>query len=124
MAWRSIGQQGHRGPPPGRAGEADAIIVDRMLPGMDGLTIIEALRRDGMRTPVLVLSALAAVDDRVRGLRSGGDDYLTSHLLSKSLWRASKRYSDVPLIVRRRRAYWTSTARSVETQRQACRPRH
>jgi two-component system, OmpR family, response regulator len=60
-----------------RSGAADAIIVDRMLPGMDGLTIIEALRREGMRTPVLVLSALGAVDDRVRGLHAGGDDYLT-----------------------------------------------
>jgi two-component system OmpR family response regulator len=60
-----------------RSGTADAIIVDRMLPGMDGLTIIEALRREGMRTPVLVLSALGAVDDRVRGLHAGGDDYLT-----------------------------------------------
>ena len=60
-----------------RAGRAEAMIVDRMLPGMDGLTIIEALRQEGMRTPVLVLSALGAVDDRVRGLRAGGDDYLT-----------------------------------------------
>jgi two-component system, OmpR family, response regulator len=60
-----------------RSGEAAALIVDRLLPGMDGLTIIEALRREGMRTPVLVLSALGAVDDRVRGLRAGGDDYLT-----------------------------------------------
>jgi two-component system, OmpR family, response regulator len=53
------------------------MIVDRLLPGMDGLTIIEALRYEGRRTPVLVLSALGAVDDRVRGLRAGGDDYLT-----------------------------------------------
>jgi two-component system OmpR family response regulator len=60
-----------------RSSEAEVMIVDRMLPGMDGLTIIEALRREGMRTPVLVLSALGAVDDRVRGLRAGGDDYLT-----------------------------------------------
>ncbi len=60
-----------------RSVEAEAIIVDRLLPGMDGLTIIEALRREGLRTPVLVLSALGAVDDRVRGLRAGGDDYLT-----------------------------------------------
>ncbi len=60
-----------------RSGEAAALIVDRLLPGMDGLTIIEALRHEGMRTPVLVLSALGAVDDRVRGLRAGGDDYLT-----------------------------------------------
>jgi two-component system OmpR family response regulator len=60
-----------------RSGAAEVIIADRMLPGMDGLTIIEALRHEGMRTPVLVLSALGAVDDRVRGLRAGGDDYLT-----------------------------------------------
>jgi two-component system, OmpR family, response regulator len=60
-----------------RSGEADAMIVDRLLPGMDGLTVIEALRKDEVRTPVLVLSALGAVDDRVRGLRMGGDDYLT-----------------------------------------------
>src|SRR6202162_1682862 len=60
-----------------RSTQPDAMIVDRLLPGMDGLTIIEALRKDQMRTPVLVLSALGAVDDRVRGLRMGGDDYLT-----------------------------------------------
>jgi two-component system, OmpR family, response regulator len=60
-----------------RGGHADVMIIDRLLPGMDGLTIVEALRRDGARTPVLVLSALGAVDDRVRGLRAGGDDYLT-----------------------------------------------
>jgi two-component system OmpR family response regulator len=60
-----------------RSGTAEAMIVDRLLPGMDGLTIIEALRQEGVRTPVLVLSALGAVDDRVRGLRAGGDDYLT-----------------------------------------------
>nr|AWM06843.1 DNA-binding response regulator [Bradyrhizobium symbiodeficiens]QDF37195.1 response regulator transcription factor [Bradyrhizobium symbiodeficiens] len=60
-----------------RRSSPDAMIVDRMLPKMDGLTVIEALRKDQFRTPVLVLSALGAVDDRVRGLRMGGDDYLT-----------------------------------------------
>lgn len=60
-----------------RSGEAEVVIVDRLLPGMDGLTIVEALRTKGVRTPVLVLSALGAVDDRVRGLSAGGDDYLT-----------------------------------------------
>jgi len=60
-----------------RAAEADVMIVDRLLPGIDGLTIIEVARREHVRTPVLVLSALGAVDDRVRGLRAGGDDYLT-----------------------------------------------
>jgi two-component system OmpR family response regulator len=60
-----------------RSSRPDAIVVDRMLPGMDGLSIIETLRKEQVRTPVLVLSALGAVDDRVRGLRAGGDDYLT-----------------------------------------------
>jgi two-component system OmpR family response regulator len=68
-----------------RSGRAGAIIVDRLLPGMDGLTIIEALRHEGTRTPVLVLSALGAVDDRVRGLRAGGDDYLTKPFATAEL---------------------------------------
>ncbi|HBF28881.1 response regulator transcription factor [Rhizobium sp.] len=58
-------------------GGADILIVDRMLPGMDGLTVIDTLRREQVRAPVLVISALSAVNDRVRGLRAGGDDYLT-----------------------------------------------
>lgn len=60
-----------------RISRPDLIIVDRMLPGMDGLSIIETLRQEQVHTPVLVLSALGAVDERVRGLRAGGDDYLT-----------------------------------------------
>jgi two-component system OmpR family response regulator len=56
----------------------DVIVMDRMLPGdIDGLAIIEALRKSGNRTPILILSALNDVDERIRGLRSGGDDYLT-----------------------------------------------
>jgi two-component system OmpR family response regulator len=55
----------------------DAIIMDRMLPGgIDGLGIIVALRKDGNQTPILILSALSEVDDRILGLKSGGDDYL------------------------------------------------
>ncbi len=55
----------------------DVIILDRLLPGgIDGLAIIEALRRGGSKTPILILSALTEVDDRIRGLRAGGDDYL------------------------------------------------
>jgi two-component system OmpR family response regulator len=55
----------------------DAIVLDRMLPGgIDGLGIIESLRKTGNKTPILILSALADVDDRIRGLRAGGDDYL------------------------------------------------
>jgi two-component system, OmpR family, response regulator len=56
----------------------DVIVMDRMLPGnIDGLGIIDALRKAGNRTPILILSALDAVDERIKGLRAGGDDYLT-----------------------------------------------
>lgn len=55
----------------------DALVVDRMLPNVDGLTIIQTMRSTGDATPVLILSALGDVDDRVKGLKAGGDDYLT-----------------------------------------------
>ena len=54
----------------------DVMVVDRMLPGLDGLAIIQAIRAAGNATPVLILSALGKVDDRVKGLKAGGDDYL------------------------------------------------
>jgi two-component system OmpR family response regulator len=62
----------------GRAsdGDYDVLIVDRMLPKMDGLSLISGLREQGVETPALILSALGQVDDRVKGLRAGGDDYL------------------------------------------------
>ena len=61
-----------------RTARYDAIILDRMLPGdLNGLEVLAALRGTGVSTPVLILSALSAVADRVRGLRTGGDDYLT-----------------------------------------------
>jgi two-component system, OmpR family, response regulator len=58
------------------AGGYDVLIVDRMLPAMDGLAVIRVLREQKVATPVLILSALGQVNDRVRGLRAGGDDYL------------------------------------------------
>jgi two-component system OmpR family response regulator len=57
-------------------GQHDVLIVDRMLPQRDGLSVISALRTKGIETPALILSALGQVDDRVKGLRAGGDDYL------------------------------------------------
>src|SRR6202020_2154012 len=54
-----------------------AAVVDIMLPGLDGLSLIQEMRKNKVMTPVIILSAKATVDDRVRGLRSGGDDYLT-----------------------------------------------
>jgi two-component system OmpR family response regulator len=55
----------------------DIMVIDRMLPGLDGLTIVKSVRGAGKTTPMLILSALGEVDDRVDGLRAGGDDYLT-----------------------------------------------
>jgi two-component system OmpR family response regulator len=57
-------------------GEYAVMTIDRMIPGIDGLSIIRRLREDGVVTPALIISALGEVDDRVRGLRAGGDDYL------------------------------------------------
>ena len=58
-------------------GAFDVAIIDLMLPRRDGLSVIQAMRRQGVRTPVLILSARHTVDDRVKGLEAGGDDYLT-----------------------------------------------
>ncbi|ACI52681.1 two component transcriptional regulator, winged helix family [Gluconacetobacter diazotrophicus PA1 5] len=69
----------------GISGLFDVMIVDRMLPEMDGLTLIESLRGRQVSTPVLVLSALSAVDDRVSGLKAGGDDYLTKPFAMEEL---------------------------------------
>ena len=54
----------------------DAAVIDIMLPGLDGLTLIDEMRRKGRRTPVIVLSAKSTVDDRIKGLQAGGDDYM------------------------------------------------
>ena len=59
------------------AARFDLLVVDRLLPGLDGIEVIGRLRAFGVASPVLVLSALSAIDDRVSGLKAGGDDYLT-----------------------------------------------
>ncbi|MEA3290758.1 MAG: response regulator transcription factor [Pseudomonadota bacterium] len=77
----------------------DAIIMDRMLPGLDGLSIVKAVRAAGNRTPVLILSALGEVDDRVQGLQAGGDDYLVKPFAFAELLARLEvlaRRSDVP----------------------------
>lgn len=55
----------------------DAAVIDIMLPKLDGLALVQQLRKDGIRTPVIILSAKASVDDRIKGLQAGGDDYVT-----------------------------------------------
>jgi two-component system OmpR family response regulator len=86
----------------------DALVVDRMLPGVDGLTLIRTLRASENSTPVLILSALGEVDDRVKGLKAGGDDYLVkpfafSELLARleALERRAKSSSEAATTVLR-----------------------
>jgi two-component system OmpR family response regulator len=74
VAWAPNGADGLE---VAHAFKPDVLIIDRRLPGLDGLKVIERLRRDQIHAPVLVLSGLDAVEDRVRGQRAGGDDYLT-----------------------------------------------
>jgi two-component system OmpR family response regulator len=71
-----VAKDGRSGLLKAAAGGFDVLIVDRMLPGLDGLSLVQHLRATDDTTPVLFLSALGEVDDRVKGLRAGGDDYL------------------------------------------------
>lgn len=82
---RGLGEAGHdcvtaadglEGSKTAGRGGFDVMVVDRMMPRMDGVTMVEALRREGDQTPVLFLSALGEIEDRVAGLKAGGDDYL------------------------------------------------
>ena len=71
-----LAADGREGLSRGRSAEYAVMTVDRMLPDIDGLAVIRRLREDGVVTPALIVSALGEIDDRVRGLRAGGDDYL------------------------------------------------
>jgi two-component system, OmpR family, response regulator len=71
-----VARNGDDGLSRGRASPYAVMTIDRMLPGIDGIEVIQRLRQDGIVTPALIISALGEVDDRVRGLRAGGDDYL------------------------------------------------
>jgi two-component system, OmpR family, response regulator len=71
-----LASDGEEGLALAREGVHDVLIIDRMLPKLDGLSIIKTIRAEGLKTPVLILSALSDVDERVKGLRAGGDDYL------------------------------------------------
>ncbi|MFC5311492.1 winged helix-turn-helix domain-containing protein [Azospirillum rugosum] len=85
----------------------DVMVVDRMLPGRDGLSLVEILRATGNDTPVLFLSALGSVDDRVKGLKAGGDDYLTKPFAFSEL------LARIEVLVRRRTAAQPQTKLSV-----------
>jgi DNA-binding response OmpR family regulator len=78
------------------AGEYDVVTLDRMLPDLDGLTIVATMRGVGMETPVLVMSAMSDVDQRIQGLRAGGDDYLTKPFSPEEM------FARIEVLLRRR----------------------
>ena len=87
-----------------QAGEVayDALVVDRMLPGLDGLSLVRVLREAGVKTPVLFLTALGGLDDRVAGLDGGGDDYLAKPFaFSELLARLNALARRPPLVERK-----------------------
>ncbi len=86
----------------------DALIVDRMLPGIEGLTVVRTLRASDIDTPVLILSALGEVDDRVKGLKAGGDDYLVKPFAFSELM------ARIEALVRRSRTAATAARTTLE----------
>ncbi|MBS0333998.1 MAG: response regulator transcription factor, partial [Proteobacteria bacterium] len=88
------------------SGAYEAVILDRLLPKVDGLAIVTAMRGAGVEVPVLMISALSDVDERIRGLRAGGDDYMTKPFASEEM------AARLEVLLRRRAA---SAPRSVLT---------
>ena len=88
----------------------DLLIVDRMLPGLDGLSIVEAVRKSGNNVPVLFLSALGDVDDRIKGLKSGGDDYLIKPFAIEEL------LARIEVLLRRKESQQTTRLRVADLE--------
>jgi two-component system, OmpR family, response regulator len=91
-----VARTGREGMAKVMAGDYDVVTLDRMLPDLDGLTIVATMRGVGMETPVLVMSAMSDVDQRIQGLRAGGDDYLTKPFSSEEM------FARVEVLLRRR----------------------
>ena len=91
-----VARTGREGMAKVMAGEYDVVTLDRMLPDLDGLTIVATMRGVGMETPVLVMSAMSDVDHRIQGLRAGGDDYLTKPFSTDEM------FARVEVLLRRR----------------------
>src|SRR6201986_2795341 len=93
-----VARTGREGMAKVMAGDYDVVTLDRMLPDLDGLTIVATMRGVGMETPVLVMSALSDVDQRIQGLGAAGDDYLTKPFSPDEM------FARVEVLLRRRRA--------------------
>jgi two-component system, OmpR family, response regulator len=91
-----VARTGREGMAKVMAGDYDVVTLDRMLPDLDGLTIVATMRGVGMETPVLVMSAMSDVDHRIQGLRAGGDDYLTKP------FSAEEMFARIEVLLRRR----------------------
>ena len=111
--WVDLASSGAEALRHGAANDYAVITIDRMLPDFDGIAVMRQLRDDGIAAPFLIISALGEVDDKVRGLRAGGDDYLVKPFSFLELWRASRRLAGAAKRLPRRRscvsAIWQST---------------
>jgi len=95
-----------RGGNEGDGSEYSVIVLDIMLPGRDGLSVLKGLRQAGIKTPVILLTARNELDDRIEGLNLGADDYLAKPFLSKSCWRVFRRCSVAPPVSARISCRW------------------
>jgi two-component system, OmpR family, response regulator len=86
-----LAADGNEGLSHARSADYAVMTIDRMLPDMDGIVVIRRLREDGVATPALIISALGEIDDRVRGLRAGGDDYLVKPFAFAELLARTRR---------------------------------
>jgi DNA-binding response OmpR family regulator len=91
-----LARTGREGMAKAMVGDYDVVTLDRMLPDLDGLTIVATMRGVGVETPVLLISAMSEVDQRIQGLRAGGDDYLTKP------FSADEMFARVEVLLRRR----------------------
>jgi DNA-binding response OmpR family regulator len=91
-----VARTGREGMAKAMAGDYDVVTLDRMLPDLDGLTIVATMRGVGVETPVLVMSAMSDVDQRIQGLRAGGDDYLTKPFSPEEM------FARIEVLLRRR----------------------
>ena len=107
-------RDGHEGLAKAESAEYDAAIFDVMLPGRDGISLVEQLRRSGVRTPVLLLTARRSVEDRVHGLESGADDYLTKPFAFPEL------LARVHALIRRARGTPDDSAAPAHARRGTC----
>jgi DNA-binding response OmpR family regulator len=105
-----LARTGREGMAKAMVGDYDVVTLDRMLPDLDGLTIVATMRGVGVETPVLLISAMSEVDQRIQGLRAGGDDYLTKPFSADEMFARVARACNRRPCCAWARLNWTSSS--------------